>query len=56
MSWAEIYLALAMIFGRFDLELHDTERARDIDATRDCFLGMPCKESQGVRVRVRGEI
>jgi hypothetical protein len=52
-AWAEIYVCTATIFRRFDFSLHDTERARDVDPVRDCFLGVPSRRSQGVRVRVR---
>jgi hypothetical protein len=49
---AELYLILATVFRRLDLELHDTVRERDIDVARDNFLGEPSLESKGVRVRL----
>ncbi|MCJ1289196.1 hypothetical protein MMC34_000728 [Xylographa carneopallida] len=51
-AWAELVVATATIFRRFEFELHDTVRERDVDVKRDCFLGEPCKQSRGVRVRV----
>ena len=51
---AELYIVLATIFRRFDLELHDTVRERDIDVVRDSFLGEPSFESKGVRVKFAG--
>jgi hypothetical protein len=49
---AELYLILATIFRRFDLELHDTVRERDIDIARDSFLGEPSLGSKGLRVKL----
>lgn len=48
---AEIYIVIACLFRRFDLQLHDTVRERDIDVARDCFIGMPSPESVGVRIK-----
>ncbi|MCJ1436764.1 hypothetical protein MMC27_006146 [Xylographa pallens] len=53
-AWAELIVATATIFRLFEFELHDTVRERDVDVTRDCFLGEACKGSKGVRVRVTG--
>ncbi|KAL8919632.1 MAG: hypothetical protein Q9208_006664 [Pyrenodesmia sp. 3 TL-2023] len=55
LAQTELYLAVAAVFRRFDLELYDTERLRDVESTRDCFTGEASKGSQGVRVRVVGE-
>lgn len=48
---AELYTVIACLFRRFDLELHDTTRERDIDYARDCFIGEPSPESVGVRIK-----
>ena len=48
---AELYITIACVFSRFDLQLHDTIRARDIDSVRDCFVGEVSPESRGVRVK-----
>ena len=48
---AELYITLACLFHRYDLELYDTIRERDIDVARDCFIGEPSPSSVGVRVR-----
>jgi hypothetical protein len=37
---------------RFDLELFETYRERDVDYIRDCFIGEPDPASQGIRVKV----
>ncbi|KAL8882352.1 MAG: hypothetical protein Q9198_000640 [Flavoplaca austrocitrina] len=55
LAQTELYLAVAAVFRRFDLELYDTERLRDVKSTRDCFTGEASKGSRGVRVRVIGE-
>ncbi len=53
LAYAELYLTTAAIFRRFDLKLvSDTEQKRDVDVVRDCFVGLPSKESKGVRVHV----
>lgn len=46
---AEMYLALATIFRRYDMELFETTR-RDVDCAHDMFLPMPAQDSKGVRV------
>ena len=41
---------IACLFRRFELQLYDTVRERDIDVRRDCFLGQPSPASRGVHV------
>jgi cytochrome P450 len=55
LAWAELYLATATVFRRFDLELHDVDYERDVRLVRDCFVGMSSPESQSIRVRVLGK-
>ncbi|KAI9760261.1 MAG: hypothetical protein M4579_001775 [Chaenotheca gracillima] len=55
LAYAELYLAIAAIFRRFDLQLFDTNWDRDIKITKDCFLGEPSSASPGVRVKVLRE-
>jgi len=45
---AEMYLTLATVFRRYDLELFDTIRERDIDPAYDGFLPQTSPESKGV--------
>ncbi|EME38416.1 hypothetical protein DOTSEDRAFT_75828 [Dothistroma septosporum NZE10] len=52
-AYAELYIGIAAIVARFDLELVDFDRKRDIEIVRDCFIGLPSKESRGVRVKLR---
>ena len=53
---AEMYLAIPALFGRYDLELYDTTRERDVDTSRDCFTGEATKISKGMRVTVSKEL
>ena len=55
LAYANIYHVLSALFRRFDLELVDTIRERDVDIARDQFVSKPTKESRGVCVRVIGE-
>ncbi|KAK2758476.1 cytochrome P450 [Colletotrichum kahawae] len=54
LAWAEMYIALAKLFRRFDLKLYGVVRERDIDHHRDCFLGEPRDDTKGVRVKILG--
>jgi cytochrome P450 len=49
---AEIHLALAAVFRRFDMELYETTRD-DIDVAHDFFNPQPRKGSKGLRVTVK---
>ncbi|KAL9601749.1 MAG: hypothetical protein Q9179_002771 [Wetmoreana sp. 5 TL-2023] len=55
LAYANIYHVLAALFRRFDLELVDTIRERDVDIARDQFVSKPHPQSKGVSVRVVGE-
>lgn len=50
---AELYIIIACLFRRFDLELYDTIRERDIDVVRDCFIGEVAPNSVGVRIKAK---
>jgi cytochrome P450 len=52
LAMAELYLVLGSMFRRFDIDLYHMTRERDIDVVRDCFVGEPCRDSVGVRVKV----
>jgi cytochrome P450 len=52
LAQAEIYLTLAAVFGRFEMDIYQTTRA-DIDVAHDFFNPQPRKGSQGLRVIVR---
>lgn len=52
LAQAEIYLALAALFRRFDFELFQTDRS-DVDVAHDFFNPSPKLDSKGVRVLVK---
>jgi hypothetical protein len=45
-------MLLTVIIRRFEFNLYDTIRERDVDYSRDCFVGGLRKASKGVRVKV----
>lgn len=47
-------LALVTIFRRFDMELYETNKTRDVDFVGDGFLGAHHPDSVGVRIKVTG--
>ena len=49
---AELFLTLAMIFRRFDLELFETDRS-DVDMAHDFFVPYTRQDSNGIRVVVK---
>ena len=55
LAYAEIYIALATLFRKFDMRLFETKKA-DIMACSDMFVPHPRKGSQGVRVIVESEL
>ena len=55
LAYAELYMALAYVFRRFDMELFETTEERDVLTTRDCFIGLTDVTSPGIRVRITKE-
>ncbi|KAI0450824.1 cytochrome P450 [Xylaria acuta] len=51
LAHAELYIALASLFHRREFELYDTVRERDVDFTRDFFVGETSASAKGVRVK-----
>ncbi|KAL3470713.1 cytochrome P450 [Aspergillus californicus] len=51
-AYCEMYMSLAVILTRFDLELYDTKWERDVCYSRDCFLGESALDSPGIRIKV----
>ena len=49
---AELHLAFTTILRRFDLQLYETTKERDVDYVGDGFLGLHHPESLGIRVKV----
>ena len=48
-------MSLATILRRFDLQLFETFWERDVEYTRDCFLGESDRASPGIRVKVTAD-
>ena len=51
LAYAELNIALAMVFRRFSLELHETDIS-DVELAHDMFLPSPKLDSKGVRVKL----
>jgi len=54
LAYAEMHLAVANIFRKFELELYDVVRERDVDVLHDFFNPSPDLESVGVMAKVVG--
>lgn len=52
LAYAELYNGVALLVSNFDMELYDFVPERDLDIVRDCFVGLPSRESRGVRVKL----
>ncbi|KAI0205556.1 cytochrome protein [Astrocystis sublimbata] len=52
LAYAELYIGIATIFRRFDLELYETSKT-DVEAARDRFGPRTVRASKGVRVVVK---
>ncbi|KAF2166545.1 hypothetical protein M409DRAFT_66571 [Zasmidium cellare ATCC 36951] len=53
LAQAEIYMALAAVVRRFEVEVWETERGRDIDVVFDFITPKASRESRGLRVLVK---
>lgn len=54
LAYAELYLALANIFRKFELELFEVVKERDIDVAHDFFSPCTRMDSIGVRAKIVG--
>jgi cytochrome P450 len=52
LAWAELYIGLANVFRRVDLELFETAR-KEVQMAREFFVPQPEVGSKGVRVVVK---
>ena len=52
LAYMELYVGLATLFRRHDLELHETDRS-DVDFVLDMVIPIPKRGSKGVRVIVK---
>ena len=55
LAYAELYLTLATIVRRFDLENFETT-VDDVRIAYDYFVGVPKLDSQGIRAIVTAEL
>ena len=52
LAWAELYLTLANVFRRFDFDVSQVDRERDVDVAKDVIMGVPSRDSKGIIVKV----
>lgn len=53
MAYAQLYIVLASVFRRFEIDIQSVDFERDVEASRDCFIGEPRLDSPGVCVIVK---
>lgn len=51
LAYAEMYLACAAVFRRFNFELFETD-FRSMEMKHDFFVAAPARENRGVKVKV----
>ena len=51
-AMSELQITIATLVRRFQFELVDTIRERDVDIVRDCFLSEARPGTRGVKVKV----
>lgn len=56
LAHAEVYHAVAILISRFEITSYDTDRKRDVEVSRDGFIGMPAADSPGIRVRITEQL
>jgi hypothetical protein len=54
LALAELYIAIARIFGQYDFELYQTD-VSDVEMEHAYLVPYPKWESKGVRVKVIGD-
>ncbi|KAI1121044.1 putative flavonoid 3-hydroxylase [Nemania abortiva] len=50
LGYAELYIVIAGLFRHKEFDLYNTIRDRDVDFTRDCFVGETSASTKGVRI------
>jgi cytochrome P450 len=56
LALAELYYGIALLWRSLRMELWDTVEKRDVLTTYDCFIGMADLRSEGIKVRVLGDV
>lgn len=52
LAWAELYLIVAALLRRYELEMQGTARERDVDVVRDYRAGLLSAKSRGLEVKL----
>ncbi|KAG6366820.1 hypothetical protein INS49_001001 [Diaporthe citri] len=52
LAHAELYLTVAHLLTRFEMELYETVWERDVEVLHDCFIGVTDMSSPGIRVKI----
>jgi hypothetical protein len=45
-----------MVWRSVDMEIWDTLEERDVQTTNDCFIGMADFKSEGIKMKILGEL
>jgi hypothetical protein len=45
-----------MMWRRLGMEIYDTVEERDVLTSHDCFIGMTDLKSEGIKIRILGEV
>lgn len=56
LALAELYYGIALLWRSLRMELWDTVEKRDVLTTYDCFIGMADLKSEGIKVRILGDV
>jgi cytochrome P450 len=56
LAYAELYLTLAIITARFEMENYETTAENDVRIYRDLFVGVPKPGSKGVRAKITARL
>lgn len=49
---SELYLTIAHIVTKFEMELYDTALERNVEIRHDCFIGVTDTSSPGIQVKI----
>ena len=52
LAWAELYLILANVFRRFEFDVSEVTRERDVDVAKDLIMGVSSSDSKGIIVKI----
>jgi hypothetical protein len=56
LATSELYFTIALLWRRLNLDIYDTVEEKDVMTTNDCFIGMTDLKSEGIKVKIIGEI